>query len=805
MNLIFNELGILTETQIEPIRKGDTQHKLTARFLGKDNDNYIARFSFTRPNGSRINNVLMDNSAVATDFEKALNDNFYFAIAGNATLTVALFNSKGEQIANGQVVLHIERTDIEADTTITYNEYEDILTRLASVLKNEDTILVVDALPTETNLIPENQHYYHRVENKFYVFKNGVFAEVLAGQHKLAYFAFNAEQLAKIEQKAENGSFVIYQVNGHFTTGYIVNHSFEMANNLLAAYDSVGDAFSSDKYAKRDANGRLVVADPAEDYHATTKGYVDAQIARYGSHKLTKNAEGDNFDTFEELEATTVFYYKGVEHEPDENDFVIVNNYQNKPAKFSYDGLNWTFDFYMTELTEEQQEALNSGITAEKVEFYDDKIGQFDEELATIETELAEKSSVSVSTSEVAGRPTIKSINVDGFDYNLGGSGGGEYTAGTGIKIEDDTISVDDTIATKSEVEEVRKIAEGKTNSFIIDTSIEGNEIFETKARTITAVSFVLNGETILISSLKKGDVIYTIDTLEEHYPDWFVVNPETGLLGLSNGDQPDLTNVAKTNKENTFTENQTIDAGKRLLFNSQNVANPNAIQIANYSGSLYFYNSIGTNIGRLEQGGNLGIYNCIYPITASGDLGRTNNKYRDAYLSGDLYLGNFDLHTVSANEIQLRKNASPFLRIQNNLIMPYTTNVLDIGNSTHKIKDLYLSGNISDGTNSVSVADIETKEKQTSSIETSYSGSLLSKNDYSFTNPLTSISIVSFEGDGYWKLRFTAGDNFSLTFTPTVKWAYGTPTFEKDGEYTIIIEKSITANTYVAYLVLGA
>lgn len=62
---------------------------------------------------------------------------------------------------------------------------------------------------------------------------------------------------------------------------------------------------------------------------------------------------------------------------------------------------------------------------------------------------------------------------------------------------------------------------------------------------------------------------------------------------------------------------------------------------------------------------------------------------------------GNFGLYPADANEIRLRKASVDFLRIQNNLIMPYTDNNLDLGNGTHKFKGLYLSSGINIGTQS--------------------------------------------------------------------------------------------------------
>ena len=51
------------------------------------------------------------------------------------------------------------------------------------------------------------------------------------------------------------------------------------------------------------------------------------------------------------------------------------------------------------------------------------------------------------------------------------------------------------------------------------------------------------------------------------------------------------------------------------------------------------------------------------------------------------------------------------------NHIRPSSNSTIDLGSSTYQWKDIYVSGNLSDGTNSVSVANIATKEYVDASI----------------------------------------------------------------------------------------
>ena len=153
--------------------------------------------------------------------------------------------------------------------------------------------------------------------------------------------------------------------------------------------------------------------------------------ASYSSYYITKNANGDAFATYAELESATTFYSGGVEKEPETNDYCIIiadvthadevsgyssftttspyvgyyvlyNNistlvtssnkdsvgitpgttvaYHNIPTtRYTYQGTQWEFQFIINEtaFTESQLAAINSGITSvlvAKMETTDNKV-----------------------------------------------------------------------------------------------------------------------------------------------------------------------------------------------------------------------------------------------------------------------------------------------------------------------------------------------------------------------------------------------------------------------------------------------
>lgn len=112
----------------------------------------------------------------------------------------------------------------------------------------------------------------------------------------------------------------------------------------------------------------------------------------------------------------------------------------------------------------------------------------------------------------------------------------------------------------------------------------------------------------------------------------------------------------------------------------------------------LYLSGDINIGSGKIWYNGSLFVNDDFSPSNSSISLGKTSYPWKDIYLGGAINLGNFGLYPSDANEIRLRKASADFLRIQNNLIMPYTDNNLDLGNGTHKFKDLYLNGELKVG-----------------------------------------------------------------------------------------------------------
>ena len=107
------------------------------------------------------------------------------------------------------------------------------------------------------------------------------------------------------------------------------------------------------------------------------KAFVNSSINNYAAFYLTKNANGDAFETYAELTSATKFWNAGVEKTPTKNDYLVVLQDETKTTalgvdpttRYTYQG-EWPtgqFEFQYivnnTALTQAQVDAINSGIT----------------------------------------------------------------------------------------------------------------------------------------------------------------------------------------------------------------------------------------------------------------------------------------------------------------------------------------------------------------------------------------------------------------------------------------------------------
>lgn len=146
MKIFFNSLGIVTDFQVEStdsLRQGTVGNRLVAIFEDLTISDYIPTLNFTRSDGSKVSNVGMDITG-DNECEVVFDDEWYFALDGEATMTVFLHDGLGNIVAQGQHRITIESTDYdpEAVPTITPEQYNYLLDQIASRIAKEGSTTI---------------------------------------------------------------------------------------------------------------------------------------------------------------------------------------------------------------------------------------------------------------------------------------------------------------------------------------------------------------------------------------------------------------------------------------------------------------------------------------------------------------------------------------------------------------------------------------------------------------------------------------------------------------------------------------
>lgn len=102
------------------------------------------------------------------------------------------------------------------------------------------------------------------------------------------------------------------------------------------------------------------------------KDFVNSSLNSITAFYITKNANGDQFNSKSELDSATEFYSGGEVRVPTRNDYCIVledETKENSTTRYIYQNNQWEFQYVVNEtpLTSEQIKAINSGITLELV------------------------------------------------------------------------------------------------------------------------------------------------------------------------------------------------------------------------------------------------------------------------------------------------------------------------------------------------------------------------------------------------------------------------------------------------------
>lgn len=150
--------------------------------------------------------------------------------------------------------------------------------------------------------------------------------------------------------------------------------SWDGVADVAPSKNAVYDKIESVEWEISTINWLIPVAATTSNQLAD-KDFVNNWINSVTAYYITKNANWDQFATYAELSSATTFYSWWVVRIPTRNDYTIVladENHDNATTRYIYN-TTWEYQYTVNEtaLTQAQLDALNSGITANKVSTYD--------------------------------------------------------------------------------------------------------------------------------------------------------------------------------------------------------------------------------------------------------------------------------------------------------------------------------------------------------------------------------------------------------------------------------------------------
>lgn len=329
MDVMFNELGVLNVVSGNTTRQGSKGKRLIVTFDEDVNLTHVAKINFTRPDGSHIDNVVMtpdpnDEMIFWFDF----NDLWYFALSGEATLTIYLYDGNGNIDAQGQAIIHIEESDYyEEQGTITEEQYNSLLTQISAyetALKNYvDNANVVELTSSSDSTISDEDYAILSHKNSKIKYSG-----------EIAGATFDKDFFHKIQDSQGYMIFGRYDVNKQNDNGYVELHRIcievfsdktwrvndwiyeriynksqldTLLENITDSIDELINGTTTVGKANADGLGRNIAEtyetkSDAQNKLETAEGYTDAEINKikngnYIAKKAEQDKDGNAIDT----------------------------------------------------------------------------------------------------------------------------------------------------------------------------------------------------------------------------------------------------------------------------------------------------------------------------------------------------------------------------------------------------------------------------------------------------------------------------------------------------------------------------
>lgn len=393
----------------------------------------------------------------------------------------------------------------------------------------------------------------------------------------------------------------------------------------------------------------LIPSQATSSNQLADKDFVNSSIS-----SATATFRG-NFATKADLDA-----YAGAKKN---GDYAVVQadeTHNNETWRYKYNGVAWVAEYMINEtaFTAAQLAAINSGITTTLV----NQIGTNQSNIAAI-TDGASINTFSGVESALSQKATDSAVVHKAGEETISG----KKTFSTQVQLvnSDNYVKVDSNNATVL----------GADGSDILAVN-SGTSIISSNFRPISTGTLDLGSSSYLWNNLFANKLQFATSGL-------YIEEDSNNDLGLYKGSDEKL----KVTSDGATLKGNLIPLTNNLY---------------NLGNSSYKWKDVYI-AGKLSDGTAEIAVNKIANIDGAQTISGLKT------FSNGLYVGGWKLLEDSSNYFVFNDGTNDVLKLISTALEPVTTASVDLGGASNKFKDLYLSGALKDGTNSISIANIAT------------------------------------------------------------------------------------------------
>lgn len=179
-----------------------------------------------------------------------------------------------------------------------------------------------------------------------------------------------AEELARQQGDSENKTKIEQEVSR-------ATQQEEELRSSISAEESRATQVETSISSRVIGIENKIPAQASQSNQLADKNFVNEQITKSAANRVAYNQAGDPFPTRNALLTATTFYRGGSAYTPNDHDYALVVADEGAPSpftggqtRFEWTGSTWEYAYGINErpFTSEEQAAIDSGITEEKVQ-----------------------------------------------------------------------------------------------------------------------------------------------------------------------------------------------------------------------------------------------------------------------------------------------------------------------------------------------------------------------------------------------------------------------------------------------------